>query len=94
MSVRSSTFDCPTTTCGHVTDQRDGWLFLTGKLDQIETVLEPYKVKRMVEGNGEIEHVLEMFLLGPDGKQVRLYSATSVAPETVAADVRRELAQG
>lgn len=74
--------------------QRDGWLFLTGKLDQIETVLEPYKVKRMVEGNGEIEHVLEMFLLGPDGKQVRLYSATSVAPETVAADVRRELAQG
>jgi protein SCO1 len=73
--------------------QRYGWLFLTGKLDQIETVLEPYKVKRVVEGNGEIDHVLEMFLLGPDGKQVRLYSATSVAPQTVAADVKRELAR-
>jgi len=74
--------------------ERKGWLFLTGNLSQIEQVLKPYRIKRVVQSNGMVDHVLEMFLLGPDGKQVRLYSATTVEPQTVAGDVRRQLAQG
>jgi cytochrome oxidase Cu insertion factor (SCO1/SenC/PrrC family) len=72
---------------------RRGWRFLTGNLDQIEQLLTPYHIRRIREANGTIDHVLEMFLLGPDGRQRRLYSATTVTPKTVAADNQPDACQ-
>jgi protein SCO1 len=73
--------------------ERKGWLFLTGDLHQVEQLLAPYHIRRVREANGTIDHVLEMFLLGPDGRQLRLYAATSVKPQTVVADINRVLAR-
>lgn len=75
---------------GHDADRR-GWLFLTGKPDQIDNVLALFALRRRRESDGSIDHALVAFLLGPDGRQRRLYAATHVSAKTVVADVEREL---
>ncbi|MBI3759780.1 MAG: SCO family protein [Deltaproteobacteria bacterium] len=72
----------------------DGWLLLTGKPGDIDAVLSIYKIKREREPDGTISHVATSFLVGADGKQVRLYNAMEVAPETVVGDVDHALGNG
>lgn len=71
-----------------------GWLFLTGKPEQIEQVLAAYNLKRYRGADGSIDHVTASFLLGPEGRQVRQYDGVTVKPETLAADADRVLSQG
>lgn len=71
-----------------------GWLFLTGSPQQIDDVLARYNLRRAVQSNGLIDHVVEFFLLGPNGQQLRQYAATEVTPDTLAADVRVAIARG
>jgi protein SCO1 len=66
---------------------RPGWLFLTGSLENLEQVMAPFKVKRRVESNGEIDHVIEVFLVGPDGREQRQYSPYEAEPKAIADDV-------
>ena len=73
---------------------RDGWLLLTGKPREIDAVLRLYRIKREREPDGTITHVATSFLIGPDGKQLRMYDAMEVAPATVIADIERALAKG
>lgn len=73
---------------------RDGWLFLTGKPEQIEQVLAAYNLKRYRGADGSIDHVTASFLLGPDGRQIRQYDGVAVKAETLAADADRALSQG
>jgi protein SCO1/2 len=63
-----------------------GWVFLTGKSDQIARILTLYGVPYR-ENHDEETHVMKLFLLGPDGREVHRYSGLKVAAETVAADI-------
>lgn len=67
--------------------ERKGWLFLTGSLQEVEQVMAAFKVTRIVEPNGMIDHVTEIFLVGPGGRQRRQYSPNEATPEAVANDV-------
>jgi protein SCO1 len=67
--------------------QRKGWLFLTGSLQNVEKVMAAFNVKRRVEPDGTIDHVIEFFLIGPDGRERRQYSPNEAAPKVVANDV-------
>ena len=73
---------------------KSGWLFLTGSPAQIEQVLAAYKLYRRREADGSVTHMVSAFLLGPDGRQVRIYNAIEVKPETVTADIETLLRQG
>jgi protein SCO1 len=67
---------------------RTGWLFLTGSLQNVEEVMAPFHVKRRVESNGEIDHVIEVFLVGPIGHERRQYSPYEATPKAIANDVK------
>lgn len=67
--------------------ERTGWLFLTGSLPNVEEVMAPFRVKRRVESDGTIDHVIEVFLVGPDGHERRQYSPYEAAPQAIAKDV-------
>ena len=73
---------------------RNGWLLLTGTPADIDRVLHIYRLKREREADGTIAHVTTSFLLGTDGRQMRMYDTMEVAPATVIGDVDRVLAQG
>jgi protein SCO1 len=72
---------------------RKGWLLLTGTPADIEAVLRVYQLKRERETDGTIAHVTTSFLLGPDGKQIRMYDTMEVAPDTVVGDIDRTFSQ-
>jgi protein SCO1 len=67
--------------------ERAGWLFLTGSLQNVEEVMAPFSVKRRVESDGTIDHVIEVFLVGPNGYERRQYSPYEAAPKEIATDV-------
>jgi cytochrome oxidase Cu insertion factor (SCO1/SenC/PrrC family) len=73
---------------------RNGWLLLTGTPTDIETVLRIYRLKREREADGTIAHVTTSFLLGADGRQMRMYDTMEVAPATVVSDIDHTLPQG
>ena len=70
------------------TRSAEGWLFLTGSLQSVEEVMAAFKVRRAVEPDGTINHVIEFFLVGPDGHERRQYSPDEAAPQTLANDVK------
>ncbi len=70
---------------------RKGWLFLTGSPAQIEQVLAAYGLRRKREADGSVTHMTSVFLLGPDGHQMRIYNGLEARPTTVAADILRTL---
>jgi protein SCO1 len=77
----------------HAAD-RDGWLLLTGKPAAIDALLRIYRLNREHEPDGTIAHVTMSFLVGADGKQIRMYDTMEVAPDVVVGDIDRTLAKG
>jgi cytochrome oxidase Cu insertion factor (SCO1/SenC/PrrC family) len=71
---------------------RSGWLLLTGKPADIDAVLHAYHLKREREPDGTITHVTTSFLVGADGRQIRMYDTMEVAPSTVLSDIAAALA--
>ncbi len=71
-----------------------GWLFLTGKPADIDTLLKAYRLRRERQPDGAIDHVAMAFLLGADGRQLRMYDLLEAPPKAVIADVARALARG
>ena len=69
----------------------EGWLFLTGSPAQIEQVLAAYGLRRKREADGSVTHMTSVFLLGPDGHQMRIYNGLEAKPTTVTADILRTL---
>jgi protein SCO1/2 len=67
--------------------QRHGWLFLTGEPKNVEDVMASFKVQRRREPSGMIDHVIEFFLVGRDGRELRQYNPNEASPEAVANDV-------
>jgi protein SCO1 len=66
-----------------------GWIFLTGPPAKIDQVMALFNLRRTRESDGSITHSVEAFLLGPDGHQLRQYSALDVSPDAVVADIDR-----
>jgi protein SCO1/2 len=65
----------------------DGFLFLTGKRQQIDRLLKLYDVPE--EGPDEATtHVLELYLVAPDGSGMRKYNGMAVSPDTLASAIR------
>jgi protein SCO1/2 len=69
-----------------------GWLFLTGQPDQVDKVLKAYNVPAGDPGD-ELTHVLEIYLIGPDGRELRHYKGTDIPESAVAADIRSAMAR-
>jgi protein SCO1 len=68
---------------------RRGWLFLTGTPAQIDAVMARFNLVRHHEADGSVDHVLEFFLVGPDGRLRYQYLAADVHSERIAADIGR-----
>lgn len=65
----------------------DGYTFLTGKTNQIARVLTLYDVPD--EGPEEATtHVLDLFLISPDGTVMRKYNGMSVSSQALAFAIR------
>lgn len=73
---------------------RKGWVFLTGAPAKIDAVMARFKLVRQHEADGSVDHVLEFFLVGPDGRLRYQYLASEVQPERIAADIDHAAANG
>ena len=67
----------------------DGWSFLTGPPDQIDELMGRFALVRPHNAAGPTEHVLEFFLVGPDGHPLRQYPANQADSTSLANDMRR-----
>ena len=63
-----------------------GWVFLTGAPADIRRLLALYGV---AAEERKSDHVLELFLLSPEGAGLRRYSGVATRPETIASDIRK-----
>jgi protein SCO1 len=68
---------------------RKGWWFFTGTPPQIDALMARFKLIRQHESDGSVDHVLEFFLVGPDGRLRFQYLASEVHSERIAADIER-----
>jgi protein SCO1 len=68
----------------------DGFIFLTGKPAAIKQVLAVYGVNQHA-GDDEMTHVFDLFLIGPDGHQVRHYHGLNIQAAKVASDIQHTL---
>ena len=74
-------------------DQK-GWYFLTGGPADIDRALAGFKLSRQVEPDGSVGHMVDMMLIGPDGRIVREYNGEAVKAQDIVDDVRKTLSQG
>jgi protein SCO1 len=74
--------------------ERPGWYFLTGSPKTIDEVLSNFKLIRQREPDGSVDHIIGVFLLGPDGRELREYNGEILKADTVTADVNKALAKG
>jgi cytochrome oxidase Cu insertion factor (SCO1/SenC/PrrC family) len=73
---------------------RKGWLFLTGSPNQIDALMARFRLVRQHESDGSVDHVLEFFLVGPDGRLRFQYLASDVHSERIAADIEQAAGGG
>jgi protein SCO1/2 len=73
---------------------RSGWLFLTGDPRQITALMSAFKLERVREADGSIEHVLAFFLVRGDGGLQSEYSPNHTRPEQIAEDIVRFINHG
>ena len=66
-----------------------GWLFLTGEPKQIDEVMARFNLIRRRENTGVIDHVLEFFLVGPDGGALLQYKGETADPTNIVEDLKR-----
>jgi protein SCO1 len=65
----------------------NGWLFLTGTSKQIDDVMARFDLIRKREADGTVDHVLEMFLVAPNGRVLLQYMGDKIDPARAVADV-------
>ncbi|HTT75597.1 MAG TPA: SCO family protein [Candidatus Binataceae bacterium] len=71
-----------------------GWYFLTGTPQQIDNVLANFKLKRIKEADGTIDHIIDFFMLSPDGHETRVYNPDEIGPAGITADVESTFVHG
>lgn len=68
---------------------RNGWIFLTGSPTDVDRLMARFKLVRQHEPDGSVDHVLEFFLVGRDGRPLLQYVAFDVTPSKIAGDVEQ-----
>jgi protein SCO1 len=66
-----------------------GWLFLTGKPQDVDKFLAVFDLKSGLEPDGEPAHIPQVFLVGTDGCRMHDYNGMVMRPDKVTADLRR-----
>jgi cytochrome oxidase Cu insertion factor (SCO1/SenC/PrrC family) len=74
--------------------ERPGWLFLTGSPSAIDDLLKNFKLVRQREGDGSVDHIIGVFLLGPDGRELREYNGEILRPDNIEADINKAMTRG
>jgi protein SCO1 len=72
---------------------RAGWLFLTGSPSAVDQTLTNFKLIRQREEDGSVDHIIGVFLVGPDGREVREYNGEILNANSVMADINKNLAK-
>src|SRR5271155_2523371 len=71
-----------------------GWYFLTGGPGDIDQALAGFKLSREIEPDGSVGHLVNMMLIGPDGRLVREYNGQIVKAQDIVDDVKKTLSNG
>ena len=71
-----------------------GWYFLTGGPGDIDRALAGFKLSRQVEPDGSVGHLVDMMLIGPDGRLIREYNGEVVKAQDIVDDVKKTLNKG
>jgi len=73
---------------------KKGWYFLTGSPGNIDKALAGFKLSRQVMPDGSVGHLVDMMLIGPDGRLVNEYNGEIVKAQDIVDDVRKTLNKG
>jgi protein SCO1/2 len=68
-----------------------GWYFLTGDPADIDKALAGFKLSRQKEPDGSVGHLVDMMLVGPNGRLVREYNGEIVKAQDIVDDVKKAL---
>src|ERR1700676_809767 len=71
-----------------------GWYFLTGGPGDIDRALAGFKLSRQVEPDGSVGHLVDMMLIGPDGRLIHEYNGEVVKAQDIVDDVKKTLNKG
>lgn len=71
-----------------------GWYFLTGNLRDVDRALAGFKISREIGPDGSVGHLVDMMLIGADGRLVNEYNGEVVKAESIVDDVRKTLNKG
>jgi protein SCO1 len=71
-----------------------GWYFLTGGPAEIDQALSGFKLSRQVEPDGSVGHLVDMMLIGADGRLVHEYNGEVVKAQDIVDDVKKTLNKG
>ena len=71
-----------------------GWYFLTGGPAEVDQALAGFKLSRQVEPDGSVGHLVDMMLIGPDGRLIREYNGEVVKAKDIVDDVKKTLSKG
>ena len=71
-----------------------GWYFLTGGPAEVDQALSGFKLSRQVEPDGSVGHLVDMMLIGADGRLVREYNGEVVKAQDIVNDVKKTLNEG
>ena len=71
-----------------------GWSFMTGYPANIDRILADFQLRRQRDPDGSVEHITGIFLLGPDGHELREYDGEVVKAATVVNDLQKVLSGG
>jgi len=66
-----------------------GWSFLTGPADAVDAALRAFGVGRSPGQDGEIDHLVVTFLIGPEGRVERRWVGLDHPAEEILADLER-----
>jgi len=71
-----------------------GWYFLTGGPGDVDRALAGFKLSRQIEPDGSVGHLVDMMLIGADGRLVREYNGEIVKAQDIVDDVKKTLNKG
>jgi len=71
-----------------------GWYFLTGGPGDVDRALAGFKLSRQIEPDGSVGHLVDVMLVGPDGRLVHEYNGEIVKAQDIVEDVKKTLNKG
>jgi protein SCO1/2 len=63
------------------------WSFLTGEPARVQAVLDAYGIGTVRKADGELDHVVATYLIGPDGKVAHRYVGLETKSSVIRADL-------